>query len=64
MKAKVIPIWENEYLTIYEASLYFGIGQTNLRKWIDAKKLSIVIDGKVLVNREKTEKLLENTYSI
>lgn len=54
-------------LTITEASDYFGIGQTKLRKIVSENKyndFSIMNGNKILFKRKKFEEWLDNTDCI
>lgn len=67
MKTDVIPLWQKYNLTIQEASAYFGIGQTKLRKIVDnnSDAVYILMNGtKVLIKRRLFEEFIDATSSI
>lgn len=61
-----IPICEKENLTIPEASAYFGIGTTKLRKMVQEPRCAFVlwVGRKCLIKRKKLEDYLNKQYSI
>lgn len=67
MKTEVIPLWQKYNLTIQEASAYFGIGETKLRKIVDnnSDAVYILMNGtKVLIKRRLFEEFIDATSSI
>lgn len=67
MKTEVIPLWQKYNLTIQEASAYFGIGETKLRKIVDnnSDAVYILMNGtKVLIKRRLFEEFINATSSI
>ena len=67
MKTDVIPLWQKYNLTIQEASAYFGIGETKLRKIVDnnSDAVYILMNGtKVLIKRRLFEEFINATSSI
>lgn len=67
MKTDVIPLWQKYNLTIQEASAYFGIGETKLRKIVDnnSDAVYILMNGtKVLIKRRLFEEFIDATSSI
>lgn len=67
MKTDVIPLWQKYNLTIQEASAYFGIGESKLRRIVgdnpDADYL--LVNGiKVLIKRKLFEEFIDSTSSI
>lgn len=67
MKTEVIPLWQKYNLTIQEASAYFGIGESKLRRIVgdnpDADYL--LVNGiKVLIKRKLFEEFIDSTSSI
>lgn len=62
-----VPVWEKFNLTINEATIYFNIGEKKLRKLIDEHIDSgfVIQNGvKILINRKKFERFLNETTSI
>lgn len=62
----IVPV-ENKYLlTIQEATLYFGLGEKKIRDIarLQGKEVAIMNGNKVMINRKKFEKFLDDTYSI
>ena len=56
---------EKYMLTVQEASGYFEIGEKKLRQLITYNPELVTMNGtKVLINRRKFEKFLDNTESI
>lgn len=67
MKINTVPLWEKYNLTIQEASEYFGIGETKLRKIVDnnSDAVYILMNGtKVLIKRKLFEEFIDATSSI
>ncbi|MBR2562204.1 MAG: hypothetical protein IKE31_08665 [Eubacterium sp.] len=58
-----IPVWERPYLTVAQASLYYGISIIKLRKIINADRTAAYLTwkngGNVHIDREKFERYLE-----
>lgn len=64
---KRVPVWEKYTLTIEEASDYFGIGTTKLRKMISGDQAAeyILMNGtKTLIKRKIFERFIDATFSI
>ena len=61
-----VNIKDKAFLTIREASEYFGIGQTKIRFLTDQSNCDFVLfnGSKRLIKRAKMEKYLEAQYSI
>ncbi len=62
-----VPVWEKYTLTIEEASDYFGIGTTKLRKIISGDQSAdyILMNGtKTLIKRKIFERFIDTTFSI
>lgn len=61
-----VKIKDKAFLTIREASEYFGIGQTKIRSLTDQINCDFVLfnGSKRLIKRAKMEKYLEAQYSI
>lgn len=61
-----VPIWEKTTLSIAEAALYSGIGQTKLRKMANREDCPFVlwVGHKCLIKRKPLEEYLERMYSI
>lgn len=67
MEKEKVPISEKYTLTIEEASRYFGIGETKLRKIINEDKRAgfLLMNGsKILIKRKKFEELIDKISSI
>lgn len=67
MKEKpIVPIWEKEFLTLEEASMYFGIGINKIRELTDseAKECMLWLGNKRLIKRRTFLEFLNNQYSI
>lgn len=66
---KDMPICEKYLLTVKEASSYFNIGENKLYRivgeYLDSDHRLIIQNGsRVLINRKKFEKFLDNLTSI
>lgn len=63
---KEIPIWCKSNLTLEEASAYFGVGMSKLRKITDDENCKCVLwcGSKRLIKRKMFEEYLEKAYSI
>lgn len=61
-----IPVWHKPYLTLYEASEYFGIGVNKLRELTNDSSCEFVLYNgtKRLIKRIKFEEYLNKLYSI
>lgn len=62
-KSMPLPWWEKYTLTVEEASLYFGIGEKTLRRFIKAHKDEdfIIYNGtKVQIKRKVFEKYIDD----
>ncbi len=62
-----VPVWEKYTLTIEEASDYFGIGTTKLRKIISGDQGAdyILMNGtKTLIKRKIFERFIDTAFSI
>ena len=59
---KEIPLWEKSNLTIEEAALYSGIGQTKLRELTDHKDCPIVLwnGTKRLIKRRRLDEYTDH----
>ena len=56
---------EKAYLTMREASEYFGIGQNKIRELANCNSECVLMKGnRKLIKREKFQKLLDNTFII
>lgn len=56
---------EKAYLSMKEASEYFGIGQNKLRELANCNSECVLMKGnRKLIKREKFQKLLDNTFII
>ena len=62
-----IPVWEKYTLTIAEASDYFNIGESKLRRFLSEheRESYILMNGtKVLIKRKQFEKIIDGLGSI
>jgi len=69
MKKEVekIPVWEKYMLTIAEASDYFNIGESKLRRFLSEheRESYILMNGtKILIKRIQFEKIIDELGSI
>lgn len=57
-----VPIWRKANLSVKEASIYSGIGETSIREMVSEKgcKFSFKVGNKWLINRELFEKYFLN----
>lgn len=65
-KSVHVPVSEKAFLTITEAAAYFNIGENKLREITDDESLDLVLwcGNKRLIKRAKTEKFLNEQYSV
>ncbi len=62
-----VPIWEKYTLTVAEASDYFNIGESKLRKFLSehqGEKYILMNGTKVLIKRKKFENIIDELGSI
>lgn len=62
-----VPIWEKYTLTVAEASDYFNIGESKLRRFLSEHEGEsyILMNGtKVLIKRKKFENIIDELGSI
>lgn len=62
-----VPIWEKYTLTVAEASDYFNIGESKLRRFLSEHEGEsyILMNGtKVLIKRKQFEKIIDTLSSI
>ena len=62
-----VPIWEKYTLTVAEASDYFNIGESKLRRFLSEHEGEsyILMNGtKVLIKRKKFEEVIDVLSSI
>lgn len=67
MKEGVVPVWEKYTQTIEEASDYFNIGETKLRRIISENPSAefVLMNGtKILIKRKLFEKIIDGMTSI
>ncbi len=67
MTEKIVPLSEKYTLSIVEASLYFGIGESKLRRLISENMGAdyILQNGrKLLIKRKLFEKVIDENTSI
>ena len=62
----LVPVWENELLSVKEAAAYFGIGENKLRELTDNPDCQSVlwVGSKRLIKREKMKKYLSDIDEI
>ena len=66
-EADKVPVWEKYTLTIAEASDYFNIGESKLRRFLSEheRESYILMNGtKVLIKRKQFEKVIDGLGSI
>jgi len=63
---EIVPIWEKPYLSLEEASAYFGIGINKLRELTNHNKCKYVLwnGSKRLIKRKIFDEYLTEEYSI
>ncbi len=61
-----VPLSEKKYLTLNEASIYFGIGKQKIRELSNARNCKFVlwVGNKRLIKRELFERFLDESFSI
>ena len=62
-----VPVWEKYTLTIAEASDYFNIGESKLRRFLSEheRESYILMNGtKVLIKRKQFEKVIDGLGTI
>ena len=62
-----VPIWEKYTLTVAEASDYFNIGESKLRRFLSEHECEsyILMKGtKVLIKRKQFEKVIDGLGAI
>lgn len=67
METNKVPLWEKYNLTIQEASAYFGIGESKLRRIVGDNPNAdyLLANGiKVLIKRKLFEEFIDSTSSI
>ena len=67
MKQTDIPIWERYTLTIEEASKYFRIGETKLRRLAEENKNAnwLIMNGnRIQIKRKQFEKIIDTLDAI
>lgn len=63
MNFEQMPIWEQYTMTIEEASKYFRIGETKLRKFVEDHKDAdwIIMNGnRMQIKRKQFEKIIDS----
>ena len=66
-EADKVPVWEKYTLTIAEASDYFNIGESKLRRFLSEheRESYILMNGtKILIKRIQFEKVIDGLGSI
>lgn len=67
MNHEQVPIWQQYTMTIEEASRYFRIGESKLRKFVEEHKdtdLVIMNGNRVQIKRKQFEKLIDTLEAI
>ncbi len=67
MSFEQIPIWEQYTMTIEEASKYFRIGETKLRKLVEANSDEpwVIRNGnRTQIKRKQFEKIIDSLNAI
>ena len=67
MKQTDIPIWERYTLTIEEASKYFRIGESKLRRLAEENKNAnwLIMNGnRIQIKRKQFEKIIDTLDAI
>lgn len=67
MSFEQIPIWEQYTMTIEEASKYFRIGETKLRRFVEEHKNEewVIMNGNRLqIKRKQFEKIVDGLSTI
>lgn len=67
MNHEQVPIWEQYTMTIEEASRYFRIGESKLRKFVEEHKDTdwVIMNGnRVQIKRKQFEKLIDTLEAI
>ena len=62
-----VPIWEKYMLTIEEASAYFRIGESKLRRFVEEHKDAnwILLNGnRMQIKRKQFEKIIDEINAI
>lgn len=62
-----VPVWEKYTLTISEASDYFNIGESKLRRFLSehqGEEFVLMNGTKVLIKRKKFEEIIDTLSSI
>ncbi len=67
MTEKAVPVWAKYTLTVAEASAYFGIGESKLRRLVSENKDAefVLQNGrKLLIKRKAFEKAIDDCNTI
>lgn len=67
MEKEKVPISEKYTLTLEEASRYFGVGETKLRRIVNEDRSAgfLLMNGsKILIKRKKFEEMIDKISSI
>lgn len=67
MNHQQVPIWQQYTMTIEEASRYFRIGESKLRKFVEEHKDTdwVIMNGnRVQIKRKQFEKLIDTLEAI
>lgn len=62
----IVPVASKYLLTIQEAAAYFGLGEKKIRDIArtQGKEVSSMNGNKLMINRKKFEKYLDETFTI
>lgn len=63
MGKETLPIWQKYTLTLKEASAYFGIGESKLRRLISENQNAdfvLMNNTKILIKRKNFEKMIDS----
>lgn len=67
MEKETLPIWQKYTLTLKEASAYFGIGESKLRRLISENQNAdfvLMNSTKILIKRKHFEKMIDSVSAI
>lgn len=66
MNSEEFPWWKKQLLTLEEASIYFGIGEKNMRRLIRSidDELLVRVGAKTLVKKDKFMDYLNDKVTV
>lgn len=67
MEKETLPIWQKYTLTLKEASAYFGIGESKLRRLVSENRdadFVLMNNAKILIKRKHFEKMIDSVSAI